>query len=159
MNKHNTFTGRVCLTCGHEERNDGVTAAMEQHACRPRTGTQPPPPHGEFPRFEPGWLLKNVTDDELRAECSRRGIGNVSEPVCAVAERDEWKRRAEEYRDDMHRARKERGWAEDQLARITGNVGLKPMCDGREQGAGITNDQRPDNSIAHLDEDLLCEDA
>lgn len=40
--------------------------------------------------------LQLVTDDQLRAECERRGIGHVSEPMCTVAERDEWKRKYDE---------------------------------------------------------------
>ena len=51
-------------------------------------------------------VVESFTDDQLRAECGRRGIGHVSEPVvCAAdhhaivkryaADRDEWKRRAE----------------------------------------------------------------
>jgi hypothetical protein len=90
--------------------------------------------------------LLRASDDSLRSECNWRW----GEDDCLMAktlrhERDELKAEVA-----MLRARIDEGYL-PQIARL---MRLN------ESGAGIADaDQRPDNSIAHLDEDLLCEDA
>jgi hypothetical protein len=114
--------------------------------------------------------LDAATSDELRAECERRGMGD------AARDRDEWvewKRRAEVAEGLLAAVPKDafspRGvvaWLPDpKLGFMQCGHGLAGACRLctppkmlGESGPGIAA-QRPDNSIAFLDEDLLCEDA
>lgn len=90
-----------------------------------------------------------LTDDQLRAECERRfgldymnGLPRVRE-ANLIDERDEWKRRAEAAEEKM-------GDYYGEMTKVRNVV--------RESGPGIAT-AKPDNSVAWLDEDLLCEDA
>lgn len=95
------------------------------------------------------WVMTHASDDELRAECERRfgpdyvnGLPRVRE-ANLVDERDEWKRRAEAAEAKM-------GDYYGEMTKVRNVV--------RESGPGIAT-AKPDNSVAWLDEDLLCEDA
>jgi len=100
------------------------------------------------------------SDDELRAECERRFAGPVNEYTRladehhkTTAERDEWKRRAEAAEAKASEVQRVADfWADKSIAIQRDRE--------REHGPGLAAlDTRPDNSIAHLPEDLLCEDA
>ena len=133
-----------------------------------------------------GFALRVSSDDELRAECERRGFGptiaqeamhlmlvaernarevTLRERGLAERDRDEWKRRAQAAETGL--AAVAMATADDRpaagLSAITidtpeklGNLlaGARP----NEVGPGIAG-HRPDNSLAHLDEDLLADDA
>lgn len=102
-----------------------------------------------------------MSGEQLRAECERRGMWSDTAALArainadTVAERDEWKRRAEEAEaENVEIARQHMLWLENGASMMTPTVGRVL----RESGPGIAA-ARPDNSIAHLDEDLLADDA
>src|SRR5260221_10635505 len=123
-----------------------------------------------------------ISDDQLRAECSGRGIGHVSEPMCTIAERDEWIRvgiawskRAEAAEAALSRIGEEPPAAQPSF--FADELRMEWERRAREQHQRVSEPQpgslgplyrgiqfknfepRVDNSIAFLDEDLLCEDA
>jgi hypothetical protein len=120
----------------------------------------------------------DVTDEQLRAECEQRGficelhsvthVVTMDERNIARRERDEWQRRAEDAEERLKRVEEGRlilgNVSFDELARelrqrgaIVHDLAQREV----ESGTGIASlpEKRPDNSVAFLDEDLLCEDA
>jgi hypothetical protein len=126
----------------------------------------------------------DVTDEQLRAECERRRLGMVAirdangayivdhDHFRIVgmyrAERDEWKQRAQDAEERLKRVEEGRlilgNVSFDELARELRRRGalVQDLAQREvEPGTGIASlpEKRPDNSVAFLDEDLLCEDA
>lgn len=174
----------VCNSCGFE-RTHGLHDCNEAKAAYVQTGILPAPrPLDDRPA-----LALELTDVQLRAECERRKFGHESIAALTVQrdalvdevkhlntkldECGEWRRRAEAAEGAL--ADIPRRNAEDMLAKVENIKGLAGWLPDetvpgiifgtdrtperiRERGPGI-DAQRPDNSIAWLDEELLCEDA
>jgi hypothetical protein len=108
--------------------------------------------------------ISDFSDVEFREECARRGIHLQGAPESALRERvaacdraiDEWRARAEAA--ELRLRSTVLIDSCDGSTMVVGGVTYRPT--GYESGHGIARrDPRPDNSVAHLDEDLLCEDA
>ncbi len=91
----------------------------------------------------PGVLME-FTDDQLRAECTRRWGEDDWPMVTTIRARAE----AAEARVKSLEARIEDGYL-PHIARLQGNA----------YGLAAWPERRQDNTIAFLDEDLLCDDA
>lgn len=109
-----------------------------------------------------------LTDDQLRAECERRkmsvsGPGATEETWNSVrAERDDWKRRAEAAEACVgERSRIMPADPDPAVRDYFKSLAKKysaELAALTERGPGIAA-TKPDNGVAWLDEDLLCEDA
>lgn len=207
-----------CAPCGMLSAHGSREFALS----RAREHTEKTHPFGDAERIKGAIIargLESSTDDQLRAECERRGELVLMEPLerdlraanraahadCdaalsevkrITAERDEWRRRAEMYQsrmdmlemklgeaqdggiaDDVLRAEyvrrfgpesdaygemRSRALAEERHPRTDASFDYgsfyRALMRSAESGPGLAA-KKPDNSIAWLDEDLLCEDA
>lgn len=105
-----------------------------------------------------GVLLVQPGAYVLLKNCYREMTAGVAAFSCSrCADRDEWKRMAERAEKDLVAALDDRAELVAELEqRKKGKRSL--LRDFCESGTGIRR-LRPDNSVAWLDEDLLCEDA
>lgn len=129
-----SFTGWYHLCPKHEGEESAVFAGETCSAC----GLN-----------ESAYRLTRYSDDQLRAECERRWRGAVEMfwPAlaaiggCKVCGAPPGASCTKECDDDRVSNEAVRLWSQ------------------RESGPGIAKrDMRPDNGVAWLDEDLLCED-